>query len=109
MKRLLPITTWLVALLIVAGTLLYFESDLLWKLQEQNLFLDTSLFFNEQMLVPGGLLSWAGTYLTQFFYYPWLGTLVLCLLWLLLMWLVKRTFRIADQWTALTLVPVALL
>ena len=109
MKRLLPITTWLVALLIVAGTLLYFESDLLWKLQEQNLFLDTSLFFNEQMLVPGGLLSWAGTYLTQFFYYPWLGTLVLCLLWLLLMWLVKRAFRIADQWTALTLVPVALL
>ncbi len=109
MKRFLPITTWLVALLCVAGALLFFESDLLWKLQEQNLFLDTSLFFNEQMLVPGGLLSWAGTYLTQFFFYPWVGTLVLCLSWLLLMWLIKRAFKVDDQWTALTLVPVALL
>ena len=109
MKRFLPITTWIVALLIVAGALLYFEADLLWKLQEQNLFLNTTIFFQEQMVVPGGLLSWAGTYLTQFFYYPWLGTLLLCLCWLLLMWLVKRAFRIPDKWTALTLVPVALL
>ena len=77
MKRFLSITTWLVALLIVAGFLLFFEADLLWKLQEQNLFLNTSQFFNERMLVPGGLLSWIGTWLTQFFYYPWLGTLLL--------------------------------
>ena len=109
MKRFLSITTWLVALLIVAGFLLFFEADLLWKLQEQNLFLNTSQFFNERMLVPGGLLSWIGTWLTQFFYYPWLGTLLLCVCWLLMMWLVKRAFKVADQWWAVMLVPVALL
>ena len=109
MKRFIPITTWMATLVVVAGALLLFENDLLWKLQEQNLFLDTSLFFNEQMVVPGGLLSWMGTYLTQFFFYPWLGTLLLCLGWLALMWLTKRTFRVSNQWTALTLVPVALL
>ncbi len=109
MKRFLPIATWLVALFIVAAALLYFETDLLWKLQEQNLFLDTWLFFREQMVVPGGLLSWAGTWLTQFFFYPWLGVLLLCACWLLLMWTVKRAFKVADQWSALMLVPVALL
>ena len=109
MKRFIPITTWMATLVVVAGALLLFENDLLWKLQEQILFLDTSLFFNEQMVVPGGLLSWMGTYLTQFFFYPWLGTLLLCLGWLALMWLTKRAFRVSNEWTALTLVPVALL
>ena len=109
MKRFIPLTTWLVALLIITGALLMFESDFLWKLQDQDLFLNTKLFFNEQMVVPGGLLSWMGTYLTQYFYYPWLGTVLLCLCWLLMMWFTKRAFRLSNQWSALTLVPVALL
>ena len=109
MKRFIPLTTWLVALLIIAGALLMFESDFLWKLQDQNLFLNTKLFFNEQMVVPGGLLSWMGTYLTQYFYYPWLGTVLLRLCWLLMMWFTKRAFKLSNQWSALTLVPVALL
>lgn len=46
---------------------------------------------------------------TEYFYHPWLGTLILCLWWLLLMWLVKRAFRIADRWSVLTLIPVALI
>lgn len=109
MKRFIPLTTWLVALLIIAGALLMFESDFLWKLQDQNLFLNTKLFFNEQMVVPGGLLSWMGTYLTQYFYHPWLGTVLLSLCWLLMMWFTKRAFKLSNQWSALTLVPVALL
>ena len=109
MRKYLPISIWLVALLIVAGALLFFETDLLWKLQEQNLFLDTPVFFKEQMVVPGGLLSWAGTWLTQLFFYPWLGTLVLCACWLLLMWLVKKAFALPKEWMPLALVPVGLL
>jgi len=109
MKRYLPIAVWAVALSVIAGALLFLESDFLWKVQEGNLFLETSLFFREQMVVPGGLLSWIGTFLTQFFYVPWLGTLLLCLLWLLLMWLVKRAFLLSAEWSALSLVPVGLL
>lgn len=109
MKKYIPISICLAALLVVAGALLFFEADLLWKLQEQNLFLDTPIFFNEQMVVPGGLLSWAGTWLTQLFFYPWLGTLVLCASWLLLMWLVKKAFALPNEWTPLALVPVCLL
>ncbi|MBQ8948830.1 MAG: hypothetical protein IJ059_03475 [Prevotella sp.] len=109
MKKYLSVFIWLVALLVVVGALLTWESDLLWKLQEQNLFLHSRIFFEERMLVPGGLLSWAANWLTQFFFYPWLGTLLLCACWLLLMALVKKAFALPNLWMPLALVPVALL
>jgi hypothetical protein len=96
-------------LLLIAVTLLWFESDLLWKVQQYNLFLDTPHFFREQMVVSGGLLSYVSCYFTQFFFHPWIGVLMLCGWWLLLMWLTKRTFRIADNWAVLALIPVAIL
>lgn len=89
--------------------MLFFEGDQLWKIQEKNLFLDSHLFFSEQLVVPGGLLSWVGMWFTQFLYFPWLGVLLLCGWWLLLMALAKRTFRIPDRWAIVLLIPVALL
>ena len=109
MKRFIPILSWLAALLLIAAALLCFETDLLWKIQQYNLFLDTSLFFHEQMLVPGGFLSYVSCYFIQFFYHPWLGVLMLCGWWLLLMWLTKRAFRIPDNWALLVLIPIAAL
>jgi hypothetical protein len=109
MKKLLSISPWLIALLCIGIALLYCESDLLWMLQEKNLFLSTSMFFREQMVVPGGFLSWVSTFFTQFFYYPWLGVLLLCGWWWLLMWLTKRAFQVPDQWVGLMLIPVGLL
>ena len=102
-KKLLPYA----CLLVVAVLLAVRESDLLYTLQDQNLFLHTPLFFKQQMVTAGGVLTWVGSYLTQFFYYPMLGVGVLCLLWAFLMWLMKRTFRLDSLW--LTLVPVACL
>lgn len=101
--------SWIVALAAIACGLLVYESDLLWKVQELNLFMNTSLFFRQQMVVPAGILTYAGTWLTQLFYYPWLGVTVLSGWWLLLLWLLKRTFSVPARWTALLLIPVALL
>ena len=109
MKRVLFIFPWLGALLLIGVALLCFETDLLWKIQQYNLFLDTSLYFHDQMLEPGGGLSYISCYFTQFFFFPWLGVLLLCCWWLLLMWLIKRTFRIANPWAILALIPVAVL
>lgn len=100
---------WTGVLIAIAGVLLYYESDLLWKVQHYNLYLFSSLFFKQQMIVPGGMLSYLGAFFTQFFYYPWLGVAMLCGWWLLLTWVTKRTFRIADRWCALALLPVAIL
>ena len=109
MKKIVPLLPWLGALLVIAIVLLGYESDLLWKVQQYNLFLDTSHFFREQMLVSGGFLSYISCYFTQFFFHPWIGVLILCGWWFLLMWLTKKTFRLADNWTVLALIPVAIL
>lgn len=108
-ERFKPLALWTGILAVIAVVLLYFEADLLWKVQHFNLFLFSSLFFNQQMLVPGGMLSYLGAFFTQFFYYPWLGVVMLCGWWLLLTWLTKRTFRISDRWCVIALLPVAIL
>ncbi len=104
------VVVWLAALAVVATVLLTYEQHLLWKVQERNLFLASSLFLREQLVVPGGMLTWLGTFFTQFLYYPLVGVLMLCGWWLLLMAIIKRTFRISSRWAALLmLIPVALL
>jgi hypothetical protein len=100
---------WLLALIVVAALLLGYERYVLWKIQEQNLFLDTPLFFRQQMVAPGGLLTYVGSFLMQLLYYPVVGVAVLCVWWYLLMELMRRTFRVGKPWTLLLLVPVALL
>lgn len=109
MKTIKPIAIWLGALLAIATALIFAEGDQLWKVQQYNLFLYTSLFFKQTMVVSGGMLSYLGTFFTQFFYHPWMGVVLLCLWWLLLMWLTKRTFRIPDRWNVVALIPVAIL
>ena len=103
------IVLWILVLVAIGTALLYVESDLLWKVQQYNLFLYSSLFFKQTMIVPGGMLSYLGAFFTQFFYYPSLGVVMLCGWWLLLMWLTKRTFRISDGWCIVPLIPIAIL
>ena len=109
MKKRSFIAVWLLALVAIACALLVYENDLLWKVQELNLFLNTSLYFKQQMVVSGGLLTYLGTFFTQFLHYPALGVALLCAWWLLLMGLVKHTFQVPGKWAALMLIPVALL
>ena len=110
MKRLIkPIALWLLTLTVLAIIMLSFEADLLWKVQQHNVFLNTSLFFHQMMAMPGGMLSYLGAFFTQHFYYPWVGVILMCGWWLLLMWLTKRTFNIPDRWTVVTVIPAAIL
>ena len=100
---------WIAALAAIACGLLVYESHFLWKVQELNLFLHTSLFFKQQMVVPAGLLTYIGTWFTQFFFHPWMGVTMLCGWWLLLLFLLKKTFKVPSRWASLLLIPVALL
>ena len=109
MKKYIAPIVWLTALAVIAGLLLGYEYHTLWKIQEQSLFLDTPLFFQQQMVVPGGLLTYMGCFLTQLLYYPVLGVVVLCLMWGLLMWMMQRTFKVSQRWAPLLIVPVAML
>ena len=100
---------WVTALVVIAGVLLTYERHVLWKIQEQSLWLDTPSFLKEMMVVPGGLLMYVGSFLTQLLYYPLLGVAVMCVWWGGLMWLMRRAFRVSERWAPLLLVPVALL
>jgi membrane protease YdiL (CAAX protease family) len=62
------VLTWVLALVVIAGVLLVYERHVLWKIQEQNLFLDTPLFFRQQMVLPGGILTYVGSFLMQLLY-----------------------------------------
>ncbi|MBR5039264.1 MAG: hypothetical protein IKX65_11160 [Prevotella sp.] len=109
MKRILPAAVVIIALVAIAVVLLTYERNLLWKVQEMNLFLYSGLYFKEMMVTSAGFLSYLGTYFTQHFYYPWLGVLLLCGCWVLLAWMTKRVFCIPNRWTVLLLIPIALL
>lgn len=59
------------ALLAIGAALICFEGDMLWKIQQYNLFLSSPLFFKQMMVVPGGMLSYIGAFFTQYFFHPW--------------------------------------
>lgn len=107
--RLLGPALLLLALVAIAYGLLTYESDVLWKTQELNLFLDTPLFLRQQMVTSGWLLTWLGSFFTEFLYYPALGVTLLMLWWVLLMFVTARTFRIPAKWAVVLLIPVAAL
>lgn len=107
--KLLPPLVVTAALAVTAVILTVRESEYLWKVQELNLFLDTKTFFWQQMVVPGGMLTWMGTFFTQLLAIPWLGAVTLCAWWALLCWISARAFRIPCKWHIVLLVPVALL
>ncbi len=92
-----------------AYCLLAYESEYLWKAQELNLFLDTPLFLRQQMVQSGWLLTWLGSWFTEFFYHPWMGVTMLCVWWALLMAVMGRAFRVSPRWGVVLLVPVAAL
>ena len=110
-----PLFSWLgkswpyLVIMAIGVVLTISEYHYLARIEEQNLFLHTPLFFRQCMVASGGLLSWAAAFFTQLLYYPLLGVSVLCLLWGLLVFLLERTFHIPSQWIAVTLIPVAML
>lgn len=85
------------------------NSDYLYMVQERSLFSDTEVFFNERMQVVQGLLQWAGCYLTQFFYYPALGSSMLIGIWLLTFYAMKRAFKVSNRWSFVLLIPIVAL
>ena len=104
---------WLViigVLVVAAIRLIQLESETLLRAQELNLWLPTGLYWKTLMQYPGGAASWLATYLTQYFYYPWLGVSILCGLWLIICALLVWVYRLRGPWLTLTLlVPLALL
>lgn len=108
--KFLPWPTIVVVLAVAGISLVHSESELLLRAQELNLWLPTGLFWKTLMQYPGGGASWLATYLTQYFFYPWLGVSILCLSWLVICLLLAKAYRLSGPWAVVTLlVPLALM
>ena len=109
-KRLLWLLAYVIFFVALAWYFLYMKNaDTMYFLQDRGWWNSTSLFFKDCISVPGGLLAWAGSFLTQIFYYPALGCLLLILLWLLTFGLAKYSFKVPSEWSFLLFIPLAAL
>lgn len=70
-----------IALAIIAWMRLSSHHDLLYEAQDHSYWQPGMQFFHEICQYPGGLFSWAGCYLTQYFYHPTVGILLLIGIW----------------------------
>ena len=85
------------------------NADTMFFMQDRGWWNSTSIFFHDCTRVPGGWLAWAGSYLTQYFYYPIVGTLMLIALWLVTFVVAKLSFKVPTEWSFLLFVPMAAL
>jgi len=99
--KLLPIL-----LAVVLWSVLTFQDgQILRKTENLSLFLSDYQFLNECLSIPGGFTGWAGAFLTQFLYLPWLGSLIWIMLLLFSARLTVKAFSIPDRMTALAYIP----
>lgn len=104
-----PLKAGLLFAVVVWGLLNLFEQEFLFRVQELSLWLPTKVYFDERMLVPGGLMSYIACFLTQFFYYPMLGSLIYVALLLVVQWLTIKVFQIPACHALLALIPGVLI
>lgn len=88
---------------------LYTNREVIYTAHDRSEFLFGSTFLADVMSRPFGAMQYAGAWLTQFFFYPTLGSTLLCSLWLLICLVGARAFRLKGGATALMLLPVACL
>ncbi len=84
------------------------NGDVLYTLSEQSLFVPGHSFW-EETTATSGVAGWLGCFLTQFLHIPWLGALLLILLWVGIYYAAVRAFSLKGVWTLLALIPLTVL
>ncbi|MDR2130302.1 MAG: DUF6057 family protein [Odoribacteraceae bacterium] len=98
---------FLVSVVVYAGG---YRRDLFFRLQELSPLLpDDALSFRNGIASPGGLIRYAGAFLTRFYYYPLLGGAVFAGLLVWIRWLVGTLFRLPARVRFLSYLPSLLL
>ncbi len=91
---------------LAAYLLLMTQTDYLHAVAENDLFVSGEAFFAETIHSQGGLWTWLGCFLTQFFYYPWLGALLIVALWTGTYFLLVDAFRLKGNLKLLAWIPI---
>ena len=77
--------------------------------EEFSLFNPTTYYFTQCMEFAGGFLTYAGTFLTQFFYHPTLGSIIFISILFLIQYLSVIAFSIPKNYYPLSFIPSLML
>ncbi|MBQ6965754.1 MAG: hypothetical protein IJP82_08735 [Bacteroidaceae bacterium] len=80
------------------------NSDYLYAIQDNNVFISGHTFMVDTVTNEGGWLVWVACYLTQFLYYPWLGSSLLIAMWTLIYLMTIHLFCLKDKSSPLALI-----
>lgn len=99
----------IVFMIIAAIVLAVINNDLLYTIQDCSIFCKGHTFQAPFSCIPGGMISWIGCYFTQYFYYPWLGTSILIIMWMILYFLCIKVYKLTFQNYAYCIIPITAL
>ncbi len=105
----IAIITTIVIIALGAYYLILRNSDMLYMAQSKDFFVFDQTFRTSCMNSPGGFISWVSSFLTQFFFYPKLGSAIMVAIWVVNLWLSKFVFRVKMAWMAILAIPVVCL
>ncbi|MBN1482712.1 hypothetical protein EH223_12045 [candidate division KSB1 bacterium] len=71
----------------------YFIEPILYFTAQEPVFFFDKFYFREFTTWPGGLLEYSASLLSQFFYYPWLGSLMMAVIFFLLIVSLRLTIK----------------
>lgn len=94
-----------VAMFVLVGL----NSDYLYAAQEHSLWFDDDAFWCMLANKPARVMLWIGCYLTQFFYTPWVGSLLLIVIWAATFFVTLKAFNIKGWWSIVAILPIAAL
>ena len=94
---------------LVAYVVLLTQSDYLYAVEENNLFVGSRTFMTEMLDWHGDFWAWTGCFLTQFFHYPWLGSLILVILWTAIYFALVDLFELKGNHRLTAWIPVCAL
>ena len=83
--------------------------DYLFALQEHSLWVKGHTFMTETISDHGGWVAYIGAYLTQYFYYPWLGSSILIAFWVIIYFLCQKACRFSGKLSFIPFLPLLLL
>lgn len=111
-KSILPKAVLYVSLLaffLFAVYIIYINQEVFYTAHDRSEFLFGEPFFNTLMSKPFGLMKYVGAWLTQFFFHPALGSVILVTIWVLIFFVGAKAFRLQGSASALMILPIACL
>lgn len=79
--------------------------NFLWKIQELDLFVFDGSYLQDTFQQTGGATCYLASFLTQFFFYPWLGCLLYAALLVLISWVAVAGFNLKKHLRPFSFIP----